>query len=239
MPSRASIVRWPAAHDGRARRRRVRRGPPDAATPKRIGAAVVTSLRASAAFSARPSFTPFASSACTRSNGSSHQSLSSWTVVVIENLELVGEAAPGECGDEPVAHRLGERRRRSGDPLDLAVEVDVGRPPAALDDRAIRTRPRRHQRNGRDSNPRRRKPRPLSRRLHSSTLPPFRSRGYRATLRGSQERCQSGRMGRPAKALIVVMRSVGSNPTLSATRPARRHGAPVGRFSRRVHRRPE
>ncbi len=28
--------------------------------------------------------------------------------------------------------------------------------------------------------------RPLSRRLHSSTLPPFRSRGYRATLRGSQ-----------------------------------------------------
>ena len=62
--------------------------------------------------------------------------------------------------------------------------------------------------------------RPLSRRLHSSTLPPFRSRGYRATLRGSQERCQSGRMGRPAKALIVVTRSVGSNPTLSATRPA-------------------
>jgi hypothetical protein len=147
--------------------------------------------------------------------------------------------APGECGDEPVAPRLGEGPRRSGDPLDLAVEVDVGRPPAALDDRAIRTRPRTHQRNGRDSNPRRRKPRPLSRRLHSSTLPPFRSRGYRATLRGSQERCQSGRMGRPAKALIVVMRSVGSNPTLSATRPARRHGAPVGRFSRRVHRRPE
>ena len=47
--------------------------------------------------------------------------------------------------------------------------------------------------------------RPLSRRLHSSTLPPFRSRGYRATLRGSQERCQSGRMGRPAKALIAAM----------------------------------
>jgi hypothetical protein len=101
MPSRASIVRWPAAHDGRARRRRVRRGPPDAATPKRIGAAVVTSLRASAAFSARPSFTPFASSACTRSNGSSHQSLSSWTVVVIENLELVGEARRASAVTSP------------------------------------------------------------------------------------------------------------------------------------------
>lgn len=33
-------------------------------------------------------------------------------------------------------------------------------------------------RNGRDSNPRTREGRPLSRRLHSSTLPPFRDRGY-------------------------------------------------------------
>ena len=32
----------------------------------------------------------------------------------------------------------------------------------------------------------------------------------------SQERCQSGRMGRPAKALSVLKRTVGSNPTLSA-----------------------
>ena len=49
-------------------------------------------------------------------------------------------AAPPKCGDELVAPRFGERPRRSGDPLDLAVEIDVGRPPAALDDRAIRTR---------------------------------------------------------------------------------------------------
>ena len=36
------------------------------------------------------------------------------------------------------------------------------------------------------------------------------------TLQLSQERCQSGRMGRPAKALSVLKRTVGSNPTLSA-----------------------
>ena len=38
------------------------------------------------------------------------------------------------------------------------------------------------------------------------------------TLKASQERCQSGRMGRPAKALSVLKRTVGSNPTLSAMR---------------------
>lgn len=36
---------------------------------------------------------------------------------------------------------------------------------------------RRHQRNGGDSNPRTREGRPLSRRVQSSTLPPFRSPG--------------------------------------------------------------
>ena len=64
--------------------------------------------------------------------------------------------------------------------------------------------------------------------VHSATVPRARlpitatpttldgGEADRGTLRGSQERCQSGRMGRPAKALIVVTRSVGSNPTLSA-----------------------
>ena len=95
-------------------------------------------------------------------------------------------------------------------------------------------------RNGRDSNPRTREGRPLSRRLQSSTLPPFRrstiaarpalgsGSGRRPLHSGLPERCQSGRMGRPAKALIV-MRSVGSNPTLSATstRPGPERSGPV------------
>ncbi len=42
------------------------------------------------------------------------------------------------------------------------------------------------------------------------------------TLNFSQERCQSGRMGRPAKALSVLKRTVGSNPTLSAMSLPRR-----------------
>ena len=42
------------------------------------------------------------------------------------------------------------------------------------------------------------------------------------TLNFSQERCQSGRMGRPAKALSVLKRTVGSNPTLSAMSLSRR-----------------
>ncbi len=37
------------------------------------------------------------------------------------------------------------------------------------------------------------------------------------TLTALLERCQSGRMGRPAKALPGLNRAVGSNPTLSAS----------------------
>jgi hypothetical protein len=72
--------------------------------------------------------------------------------------------------------------------------------------------------------------RPLSRRLQSSALPPFRrsrltgvstparrTYRWRDTLGRPRERCQSGRMGRPAKALTTFRWSVGSNPTLSAT----------------------
>ena len=49
---------------------------------------------------------------------------------------------------------------------------------------------------------------------------------------GTQERCQSGRMGRPAKALTVVRRSVGSNPTLSARRSRCRTAAAAGTSGR-------
>jgi hypothetical protein len=70
-------------------------------------------------------------------------------------------------------------------------------------------------RNGRDSNPRAFRPAAFKATaiVRSATVPPLRLPGYTAWL---QERCQSGRMGRPAKALIAVMWSVGSNPTLSA-----------------------
>ena len=43
----------------------------------------------------------------------------------------------------------------------------------------------------------------------------------------SRERCRSGRTGRPAKALTIARWSVGSNPTLSATRLAGPHVGPV------------
>ena len=87
-------------------------------------------------------------------------------------------------------------------------------------------------RNGRDSNPRALQPPAFKAGaiVRSATVPPVRltapaGRGRRAVsiprsmvrLRTSQERCQRGRMGRPAKALTAARWSVGSNPTLSAT----------------------
>ena len=47
-------------------------------------------------------------------------------------------------------------------------------------------------------------------------LGPFGIRKAMARLLHSRERCQRGRMGRPAKALTAARWSVGSNPTLSA-----------------------
>ena len=65
--------------------------------------------------------------------------------------------------------------------------------------------------------------------VRSATVPAFEASDVRSvasrsvtepgdTLRAPRERCQSGRMGRPAKALTIVRWSVGSNPTLSASR---------------------
>ena len=54
---------------------------------------------------------------------------------------------------------------------------------------------------------------------------------HRYTAGLPRERCQSGRMGRPAKALTIARWSVGSNPTLSAPpplRPRRSLVVPIG-----------
>ena len=92
--------------------------------------------------------------------------------------------------------------------------------------------PRTHQRNGRDSNPRALRPPAFKAGaiVRSATVPPVRltapvgrgpwrrsaSARSMVRLRTSRERCQRGRMGRPAKALTAARWSVGSNPTLSA-----------------------
>ena len=141
-----------------------------------------------------------------------------------KEVEPVPVEQPGVTGHEP----------------GRSVEVDVHRP--MMNRPRVRRLARSGQRNGRDSNPRAVRP-PLSRRVPMSALPPFRRPAYRLGATGGchprlmqaaggytlrlRERCQSGRMGRPAKALTIVRWSVGSNPTLSASNsaPARMVGA--------------
>ena len=60
---------------------------------------------------------------------------------------------------------------------------------------------------------------------------PNRVRSADPALDSQAEKCQSGRMGRPAKALIAVTRSVGSNPTFSAIVSDRRAVWCGGRFA--------
>ncbi len=122
-------------------------------------------------------------------------------------------AASGQCSSRK-SNRESNAPRTSTDaggrlrtsPLLRALVADLVDPP------------RTHQRNGRDSNPRGLRPAAFKAAafVHSATVPVPRLPGYTPGLPGevperpngapcSQERCQSGRMGRPAKALIAAM----------------------------------